>query len=130
MGKIFTTIVCDPPWKFSDKLKMSDIARGAAANYPTMTISDIKQLPVKDLADPTGAVLALWVPSSLLQEGLDTMKAWGFQHKQTFVWIKNKKEIFKDAASLFMEGFSFCIRKDYRNFIKQKISTLKVSDVL
>src|SRR6202453_1979422 len=102
MGKIFTTIVCDPPWKFSDKLKMSDIARGAAANYPTMTISDIKQLPVKDLADPSGAVLALWVPSSLLQEGLDTMKAWGFTHKQTYIWVKTKINQLKEIRRAFM----------------------------
>jgi N6-adenosine-specific RNA methylase IME4 len=91
MSKKFWVIVADPPWKFSDKLKMSDVARGAAANYSVMTISDIKRLAVNDLADPSGAVLALWVPSSLLQEGLDTMKAWGFAHKQTYVWVKTKK---------------------------------------
>jgi N6-adenosine-specific RNA methylase IME4 len=91
MSKKFRVIVADPPWKFSDKLKMSDVARGAAANYSVMTISDIKQLPVNDLADSSGAVLALWVPSSLLQEGLDTMKAWSFAHKQTYVWVKTKK---------------------------------------
>jgi N6-adenosine-specific RNA methylase IME4 len=91
MSKKFQTIVADPCWSFKDSLKMSDVKRGASSNYPTMTISDIKQLPVKDIVDPSGAVLALWVPSSLLQEGLDTMKAWGFTHKQTYVWVKNKK---------------------------------------
>jgi N6-adenosine-specific RNA methylase IME4 len=57
-----------------------------------MTIGNIKELPVKEISDPTGAILALWVPSSLLQEGLDTMKAWGFKHKQTYIWVKNKKD--------------------------------------
>src|ERR1700722_15379032 len=94
MKKKFNVIIADCPWLFSDKLKMSDVARGAAANYPTMTISDIKQLPVKDLIDPAGAILALWVPSSLLQEGLDVMKAWGFDLKQSWIWIKTKKEPF------------------------------------
>jgi len=87
----FQVIVSDPAWSFSDSLSMSDVARGASANYKTMTLSDIKALPVKEVADPTGAVLALWVPSSLLQEGLDTIKAWGFTHKQTYIWVKTKK---------------------------------------
>jgi N6-adenosine-specific RNA methylase IME4 len=100
MSKKFDVIVADPPWPFSDKLRMSDVKRGASANYSVMTISDIQQLPVKDLCASTGAVLSLWVPGSLLQEGLDTMKAWGFAHKQTYVWVKTKKQPLKDLASV------------------------------
>lgn len=90
--KTFRVIVADPPWIFNDELKMSDVKRSAASNYDVMTISDIKKLPIKDFADPNGCLLALWVPSSLLQDGLDTMKAWGFTQKQTYVWVKTKKE--------------------------------------
>lgn len=90
--KTFRVIVADPPWIFNDELKMSDVKRSAASNYDVMTISDIKKLPIKDFADPNGCLLALWVPSSLLQDGLDTMKAWGFNQKQTYVWVKTKKE--------------------------------------
>lgn len=81
---------------FFDGLKMSDVARGAQSNYDTMSITDIKQLPVKDLAAPDGAILALWVPSSLLQEGLDVMREWGFNHKQTYIWVKVKKDPLQD----------------------------------
>lgn len=91
MSNKFSVIISDPPWSFSDKLQQSDVPRGAAANYSTMTISQIKEIPVNLIADPDGAILALWVPSSLLQEGLDVMKAWGFAHKQTYVWVKTKK---------------------------------------
>ena len=111
MSKKFTVIVADPPWNFKDSLSMSDVARGAQANYSTMTISKIKGLPVNTLADPNGSVLALWIPSSLLQEGLDTMKAWGFNHKQTYVWVKVKKtafgEDFKRAKKDLKETFKF-----------------------
>jgi N6-adenosine-specific RNA methylase IME4 len=92
----FSVIVSDPAWSFSDSLKMSDVKRGADSNYSTMSIDDIKNLNVKELADPKGCVLALWVPSSLLQEGLDTMKAWGFDQKQTYIWVKTKKEPLKN----------------------------------
>lgn len=87
----FNVICCDPPWSFKDQLSMSDVARGASANYSTMSIADLKALQVKELSSPDGTLLALWVPSSLLQEGLDIMKAWGFNQKQTYIWVKNKK---------------------------------------
>jgi N6-adenosine-specific RNA methylase IME4 len=88
----FQVIVADPPWSFSDSLKMDDVARGAKSNYNTMRLPDIVALPINKLISPKGSVLALWVPSSMLQDGLDTMKAWGFTHKQTYVWVKTKKE--------------------------------------
>jgi hypothetical protein len=93
MSKKFTVLVADPPWFFFDGLKMSDTPRGASDNYKLMSNEDIKNIPVNSIADPEGAILALWVPSSLLQEGLDVMKAWGFNHKQTYVWVKSKKQI-------------------------------------
>jgi N6-adenosine-specific RNA methylase IME4 len=95
----FQIIVADPAWAFSDRLTMSDVPRGAQSNYKTMSITDIKNMPVKELADPNGALLALWVPSSLLKEGLDVMTAWGFSHKQTYIWVKSKKEPFKTIIS-------------------------------
>jgi N6-adenosine-specific RNA methylase IME4 len=99
----FRVITADPPWSFSDKLTMSDVARGALSNYKVMTLKDIKDLPIKDFADPDGSILALWVPSSLLQEGLDTMKAWGFKHKQTYIWVKTKKDPFEKIRKIFLD---------------------------
>lgn len=99
--KKFNVIVADPPWPFKDSLKMSDVKRGALANYDTMTMQQIREMPVKDHCNPDGAVLCLWVPGSLLQEGLDTMKAWGFKHKQTYVWVKTKKEPLVNLSSTF-----------------------------
>jgi N6-adenosine-specific RNA methylase IME4 len=91
MSNKYQIICADCPWAFSDKLKMDDVKRGAEANYNTMTISQIKALPVNSIADPDGSLLALWVPSSILQDGLDVMQAWGFTHKQTYIWVKTKK---------------------------------------
>ncbi len=84
----FKVIVADPPWSFSDKLEMSSVPRGAAANYPLLDLEEIKRLRVREIADPNGCVLALWVPSSLLQEGLDVMESWGFEQRQTYTWAK------------------------------------------
>ena len=73
---------------------MSDVKRGAKANYDTMTMQQIREMPVNEACHRDGAVLCLWVPGSLLQDGLDTMKAWGFNHKQTYIWVKTKKHRF------------------------------------
>lgn len=89
--KKFRIIVADPPWIFQDSLKMSNVKRGAEANYDVMTMKDIRELPIKRFISPQGSLLALWVPGSLLQDGMDTMKAWGFQQKQIYVWVKTKK---------------------------------------
>ncbi len=83
----FRVITADPPWDFGDKLSMSDVARGAAANYPCLDLAAIKALPVADLAEDD-AVLGHWCPSSMLQDGLDVMKAWGFRQVQEWIWVK------------------------------------------
>ena len=83
----FRVIIADPMWAFDDKLTMSDVKRGAASNYPVLDVAGIKALQVEQLAEDD-AVLALWVPCSILQDGLDVMKAWGFRQVQEWVWVK------------------------------------------
>lgn len=91
----YDVIVADPPWMFDDSLSMSSVKRGAEANYEVLDIEAIKKLKVAEIASDN-AILALWVPSSLLQEGLDTMKAWGFRQTQTHIWVKIKNNPFED----------------------------------
>lgn len=95
MSKKFSIIVADPPYSFSDSLKQSSVKRGASDNYSTMSINDIINMDVKSITDPSGAILALWVPSSLISEGIQIMNAWGFKLKQSWVWVKIKKDPFK-----------------------------------
>lgn len=131
MSKKFRVIVADPPWPFRDRLKMSDVKRGAEANYHTMTVKDIINLPMKDFISPDGTVLALWVPSSLLQEGLDTMKAWGFAHKQTYVWVKTKKNPLEDLKSIIRpKGVTALNLKSYFKQTVDIMKNVKVSSVL
>lgn len=83
--------VIDPPYSFSDRLTMSNVARGAESNYSVMNNNDLLNLRVKELA-ADDALLALWVPSTLLPLGLDLVKAYGFTFKQVYVWVKVKKD--------------------------------------
>lgn len=90
----FNLIVADPPWQMSDKLTMGGIKRGAASNYSVLSIDDICKIPIADISCED-AVLALWVPSSIINAGLKVMSSWGFAQKQTIIWIKTKKDILK-----------------------------------
>jgi N6-adenosine-specific RNA methylase IME4 len=86
----FQVIVADPPYAFSDKLTMSAVKRGADAQYQgTLNQAAILALPVNQVAEKD-SVLALWVPSTHLAEGMNIMKAWGFTYKQNKIWVKIK----------------------------------------
>lgn len=95
--KKFNICVADPPWNFGDSLKKmkAKTKRSAKSQYKTMSASEVAQLEIASLIDPEWAVLVLWVPSTLLKEGLIVMDAWKFAHKQTFVWCKTKKDTSK-----------------------------------
>lgn len=105
----FNLIIADPCWNFSDKLNNDpNIKRGAESQYSTMSSNDIINLDVKSIA-ADNSILALWVPGSLLQVGLDTMKNWGFEQKQVYVWVKTKK-----AATSIKDCLSFGMGRLFR----------------
>jgi N6-adenosine-specific RNA methylase IME4 len=88
----FSCVIADCPFSFGDQLKQSSVKRGASSNYDTMTIDELCALPVKDIIDPGGCILAFWVPSSMLEDGIRIMKSWGnFEIKSTYVWVKTKQ---------------------------------------
>ena len=86
-------IVADPPWGFSDGLKKMKrkVRRSAASQYKTMTPAQVAALPVPQIVDTAGCVLALLVTGRMLEHGLIVMHAWGFNLKHIFVWFKLKK---------------------------------------
>lgn len=86
----FGVIIADPPWAFSDRLQKmkKPTKRSAVSQYKVMTAGDIAQIDVPSVVDPNGCLLALWVPSTLLPQGLTVMQAWGFTYKTTVCWVK------------------------------------------
>ena len=95
MGK-YRVIYADPPWAYRVWSKKGN-GRSAESHYPTMSIEEIADLPVKKLADENCA-LFLWVTFPLLREIWKVIDAWGFIYKSVaFVWIKQNKR----ADSLF-----------------------------
>jgi N6-adenosine-specific RNA methylase IME4 len=87
----FRVIVADPAWRFKDALPGPK--RGAAKHYDVMTNADICRLVHGENFPPIAddAHLFLWRVSSMPQEALDVIKAWGFTVKSELVWIKKTK---------------------------------------
>jgi N6-adenosine-specific RNA methylase IME4 len=77
-GTQYDCVVADPAWEYLGR---------HATDYPTMKLADICAMPVKQRSS-ANSVLFLWVPASLVQEGLQVMAAWGFEFKTTGVWKK------------------------------------------
>lgn len=102
-GKIFATILADPPWQFENRTGKMAPEHKRLARYPTLTLEEIKAIPVKDVLAES-AHLYLWVPNALLAEGLEVMKAWGFVYKTNLVWYKVRKDGGPDRRGV---GFYF-----------------------
>lgn len=96
----FNILVIDPPYKFSDLITMDpNIKRGAQENYPTLDFEELLKLSIKEICADQ-ALMALWVPASMLQDGLTLLKNYGFDQKQIYSWIKIKKNIDRKNCNL------------------------------
>ena len=85
----YRIIYADPPWRYNDSgvITDSDNYGRAERHYPTMMISELCDLPIKDMAIDD-SVLFLWATSPLLEDAFKVLNAWGFNYKTSFVWDK------------------------------------------
>ena len=102
-GRTFRTIYADPPWQFQNRTGKVAPEHRRLTRYPTMTISDIKALPVYELASICSH-LYLWVPNALLPDGLEVMRSWGFEYKTNIIWEKVRHDGQPDGRGV---GFYF-----------------------
>lgn len=102
-GKKYKTIYADPPWQFANRTGKMAPEHKRLNRYSTMKLDDIKKLPVSKVADEKSH-LYLWVPNALLPEGLEVMKAWGFEYKTNLIWEKVRKDGMPDGRGV---GFYF-----------------------
>ena len=99
----FSTVMADPPWRFTNRTGKMAPEHKRLARYPTMTLDDICALPVADHLEDR-AHCYLWVPNALLPEGLQVMSAWGFTYKSNIIWHKIRKDGGSDGRGV---GFYF-----------------------
>lgn len=102
-NNFYGTVLADPPWQFQNRTGKVAPEHRRLNRYSTMTLNDIKALPVADICEHRSH-LYLWVPNALLPDGLDVMKAWGFEYKSNIIWHKLRKDGGSDGRGV---GFYF-----------------------
>lgn len=85
--KKYQVIYADPAWSYSQKSAGRGNKSGAKDKYNTMSIEEIRAMPISGIADEN-AVLFLWVTVPLLPEALTVIPAWGFTYKTAIFWEK------------------------------------------
>lgn len=89
----FKTAIIDPPWPYeaaSKNNKLSGyVTQEGNDQYPTLTIEDLKNLPVSDVMDQDEAYVFLWTTSPFIPDALEILKAWNFKYVTTLCWYKN-----------------------------------------
>lgn len=82
----YPTIVIDPPWDWGDEGDADQFGR-ARPDYATMSIDEIRALPVGDLA-AENAHIYLWITNRSLPKGFGLLEAWGFRYVTMLTWTK------------------------------------------
>lgn len=73
----FSVVVVDPPWPHDDHKRP----------YPSMSLGEIMSLQVGKLA-AKNAVVLLWVPPTMLRDGVEALEGWGFKQVGLVAWDK------------------------------------------
>jgi len=118
--KKYDVIYADPAWKYGSKELYGDKNKeGKRENrfrkleriYDTMSLAEIKQLPVKNMIGKNAACF-LWVTDSHLKEGIEVLESWGFKYKTVaFNWIKktNKGNTYVNFAPWTLKSSEICL---------------------
>lgn len=118
--KKYDIIYADPAWKYGSKELYGDKSKGGKREnrfrtleriYDTMELSDINNLPVKNMINKNAACF-LWVTDSHLKEGINVLESWGFKYKTiAFVWIKktNRGNTYVNFAPWTLKSSEICL---------------------
>ena len=86
-NKKYKVIYADPPWSFKNYSKKGE-DRNVNKHYGAMSLEDIKNLPVKTIADDN-CVLLMWTTGPMLEKSFGVINEWGFTYKTLgFTWAK------------------------------------------
>ncbi|CUW88110.1 MT-A70 family methyltransferase [Agrobacterium genomosp. 2] len=97
----FDLIMADPPWLYKLRSEKGE-GKSAQAHYKCMPLDEIKAMPVLDLASEN-CLLWLYATNPMLPQGLEVLKAWGFEFATAGSWEK----ITRHGKQSFGGGYIF-----------------------
>lgn len=75
----FEVIVVDPPWAYAN----------VDVTYPVMTVEEIAELPVGDLA-ARDCVVWLWTTNAMMRHAYTVLDTWGLREQTILTWSKDR----------------------------------------
>lgn len=90
--KKYSIIYADPPWEVKAGPVWGSSGKSLDLSYPTMTLDQIKSLPVKSLADKNSH-LYLWTINKYVEQTYSVARAWGFKPICLMTWCKPRHGI-------------------------------------
>lgn len=86
----FDCLYLDPPWQYDDKLHQGD--RGADHKYDTMSLQELKEMPIRQLLKPH-SVVWMWSTTPFTADAMKLAEHWGLELvTRGFCWVKRNKD--------------------------------------
>jgi N6-adenosine-specific RNA methylase IME4 len=90
--KKYSIIYADPPWRVQRGPDWNSNGPSKPLPYPTMSIEDIKSIPVKYISQDN-AHCYIWTINKYIPETYDIARAWGFKPSCLLTWCKPRHGI-------------------------------------
>ena len=104
--KKYNIIYADPAWHFQN-YNNAKAQTNPERHYKTMTMKEIVNLPVNEIADDN-CVLFMWCTDPLLHKQIPIVEKWGFQYKTVgFHWVKTNKD---KSKNLYFKSVGYWTR--------------------
>jgi len=87
MPELYKTLCADPPWQYDNKRTGGNLKSGAGQKYQTLSVNQIRAIPVQTIVHPDSCLL-LWVTMPFLPAGLLVMESWGYKYVTAIMWEK------------------------------------------
>lgn len=83
-------IVIDPPWQYN--CRQDDPSHDSMSGYPSMSLEEIKALPIPDLL-ANDSMVWLWTTNAHLPDAFGVLETWDLKYRTTMTWAKKKPSI-------------------------------------
>lgn len=85
LGRKYKLILLDPAWEYEGD---PDKPQAAGKHYNTMSLDELKDLPVRGLIEDPG-VIFVWATGPKLDQAVDLIRSWDFYYRGiAYVWVK------------------------------------------
>ena len=85
----YRCIIIDPPWPMEKIGRHTRPKQGEDLDYRTMTLQQIANLPIGELAEEGGTHVYLWTTQRFLPDALAILEGWGAKYQCLLTWNKN-----------------------------------------